>query len=73
MPKTPLPKYGNQQMKEIIMEYIHDKVDRKILYLYLVDGETITSISEMLKLDRKTVWTHLQEGKREVFSHLPGE
>ena len=73
MPKTPLPKYGNQQIKEIIMEYIHDKRDRKILYLYLVDGETIESISNMLRIDRKTVWTHLRDGKQEVFSHFPGE
>ena len=73
MPKTPLPEYGNQQIKEIIMEYIHDKRDRKMLYLYLVDGETIESISGIFKLDRKTVWTHLRDGKSEVFSHFPGE
>ena len=42
MPRTtPRPEYGNQQIKELIMEYVHDKTDRKMLYWRLVDGETI--------------------------------
>ena len=73
MPKTPIrPKYGNQQITELIKEWIHDKNDRRMLYLHLVDGETIGSIAEIMKLDDKTVWKHLKDGKKELFSHLPG-
>jgi len=72
MPKvSPLPKYGNQQIKAIIMEYIHDKTDRKMLYLHLVDGESISSLAARFGLDTKTVWIHLRDGKKEVFSHFP--
>lgn len=74
MPKvSPLPDYGNLQMKEIIMDRIHDKRDRKILYLYLVDGETIEDIAGMMDLNTKTVWKHIKDGKAIVFKHLPRE
>lgn len=54
------------------MDIIHDKTDRKMLYLRLVDGDTIAEISEKLKLDNKTVWRRLRKGERELFRHLPG-
>ena len=54
------------------MDYIHDKVDRKMLYLRLVDGDTIAEIAVKLKLDDKTVWRRLRKGERELFRHLPG-
>lgn len=72
MPKTrDYPDYGNQQITELIKEYIHDKNDRRMLYLRLVDGDTISEISGKLGLDDKTVWKHLRDGEKEVFSHLP--
>ena len=54
------------------MEYIHDKTDRKMLYLKLVDGDTIGEIAFKVNLDYKTVWRRLSKGERELFSHLPG-
>jgi DNA-directed RNA polymerase specialized sigma24 family protein len=54
------------------MEYIHDKTARKILYLRLVDGDTIGEIAGKVRLDPKTVWSKIHEGERELFSHLPG-
>jgi len=66
------PEYGNEQIKAIIMEYIHDKTDRRMLYLRLVDGDTISEIAEKVGLDDKTVWSHLRKGEREVFRHFPG-
>lgn len=73
MPKvSPRPKYSNSEIKNLIMEYIHDKTDRKILYLRLVDGDTIGEISGKVGLDEKTVWIHIHNGERELFSHLPG-
>ena len=73
MPKAlKRPDYGNAQIKALIMEYIHDKTDRKMLYLRLVDGDTIGEIASKTGLDDKTVWRRLHKGERELFSHLPG-
>ena len=73
MEKEHLPKYGNQQITEIIKEYVHDKVDRKMLYLRFVDGLSLSQIATVLKLDKKTVWTHIREQEKEIFSHIPYE
>ena len=64
------PKYSNTQIKELIMEHIHDKTDRKMLYLRLVDGDTLSEISAKVGLDYTTVWSHIHEGEKELFSHL---
>ena len=73
MPKESLrPEYTNAQMKALIMDYIHDKTDRKMLYLRLVDGDTRGEIASKVNLDDKTVWRRLRKGERELFRHLPG-
>ena len=73
MPKASFrPEYTNAQMKALIMDIIHDKTDRKMLYLRLVDGDTIAEIAAKVNLDDKTVWRRLRKGERELFSHLPG-
>ena len=53
------------------MEHIHDKTDRKMLYLRLVDGDTLGEISAKVGLDYTTVWRRLHNGEKELFSHLP--
>ena len=73
MPKdSSRPEYTNAQIKALIMDIIHDKTDRKMLYLRLVDGDTIGEIASKTGLDDKTVWRRLRKGEREVFRHLPG-
>lgn len=73
MPKGSLrPDYSNSQIKALIMEYCHDKTDRKMLYYRLVDGDTISEIAEKVGLDDKTVWRRLRKSEKELFSHLPG-
>lgn len=65
--------YTNSQITELIKEYIHDKNDRKMLYLKLVDNDTLQEIGDKLKLDKKTVWRRLQKAEKELFSHIaPG-
>jgi len=72
MPKAcSRPEYSNTQIKALIMDVIHDKTDRKMLFLRLVDGDTISEIAEAVKLDDKTVWRRLQKGEKELFRHLP--
>ena len=73
MPKaSQRPEYTNAQIKALIMDIIHDKTDRKMLYLRLVDGDTIAEIASKTGLDDKTVWRRLHRGERELFRHLPG-
>ena len=73
MPKAfQRPEYSNTQVKQLIMEHIHDKTDRKMLYYRLVDGDTISEIASKVGLDDKTVWRRLHKGERELFRHLPG-
>ena len=72
MPKaSPRPEYSNAQIKALIMDYIHDKDDRKMLYLRLVDGDTIGEIASKVHLDDKTVWRRLRRVELELFRHLP--
>ena len=73
MPKVyKRPEYSNQQVKTLIMDFVHDKLDRKMLFMRLVDGDTIAAISEAVGLDDKTVWRRLKKGEKIIFSHLPG-
>ena len=72
MPKAYRPEYGNEQITALIKEYIHDKTDRRMLYLRLVDGDTIAEIASKVGMDDKTVWRRLHKGERELFRHLPG-
>ena len=53
-------------------KFVIDKTDRKMLYLRLVDNDTIGEIAGKVGLDDKTVWRRLRKGEREVFRHLPG-
>ena len=70
MPKKPMrPKYSNQKIVEIIKDWIHNELDQKMLYLYLVKGKTQQEISDIVGRDIKTVGKHLRDGEKEVFLH----
>ena len=42
------PNYSNDQVEELIRQYIHNKIDRRLLALRLVDGETFESIAGIM-------------------------
>ena len=72
MPKAQdYPDYENQQITRIIKEYIHNKVDRKILYLRFVDGLSLSEIGTIVKMDKTTVWDHVQKQEKVLFAHIP--
>ena len=72
MPKKRIrPKYGNQQIIALIKEWIHDEVDQKMIYLYLVKGKSQEDIADIVGRNKKTVWKHLKDGEKEIFSHIP--
>lgn len=68
---TPPRDYGNEEITALIKEYIHDKIDRRILYLKLVDNDTLQEIADKVGLDRGTVWRRLNKKEKELFTHLP--
>lgn len=71
MPKKAIrPKYSNEQVIAIIKDWIHNELDQKMLYLYLVKGKTQEEIAEIVKRNVKTVGKRLRDGEKEVFSHL---
>lgn len=74
MPRTSqYPKYETDQIVHLIKQHIHDKVDRKILYFRLVDGDSIEEITGKVGYSYKTVSEHLKLCEKELFSHLPAE
>ena len=64
--------YTNSQIRDLIMEYIHNQDDRKMVYLRLVDGLTFEKISEEFQLDVKTVRKRIHKCENELFRHIPG-
>ena len=64
--------YTNSQIKQLIMEHIHNSDDRKMLYLRLVDGLTFEQISFKVMMTPKTVRQRIHKGEEVLFKHLPG-
>ena len=64
--------YTNSQIKALILEHIHNSVDRRMAYLRLVDGLTFEKISEDVKMDVKTVRKRIHKCENELFRHIPG-
>ena len=78
MPKQkPLPEYTTDEIKELIKQHIHNKVDRKMLYWRLVDGDTFESILNKVFNEEgirtvKTVRNRIHKGENIIFRHIPG-
>ena len=64
--------YTNTQIRELIMEHLHNQVDRKMTYERLVNGLMFEKISEMFQLDIKTVRKRIHRCEEEIFRHIPG-
>ena len=76
MPKKQLlPEYTTDQITELIKQHIHNKLDRKMLYWRLVDGDTFECIlnkvfnEEGIQAER-TVRTRIHKGEAILFKHL---
>lgn len=70
--------YETDQILELIRQHIHNRVDRKLLALRLVDGETFESIAgimlaeDNISMDVKTIRKHIHKGEEVLFAHIPG-
>ena len=75
---TPHPNYETDQILELIRQHIHNKVDRRLLALRLVDGETFENIAgimlaeDNISMDVKTIRKHIHKGEEILFKHIPG-
>ena len=77
MAEVQLPDYGTDQIVELIKQHIHNKVDRKMLYWRLVDGDTFECIlGKVFEQDGiqtvKTVRTRIYKGEQILYDHFPG-
>ena len=78
MPKKQvLPEYETDQIVELIRQHVHNKLDRKMLYWRLVDGDTFESILDKVFNEEgirtvKTVRTRIHKGEDILFRHIPG-
>ena len=75
--KRILPQYETDQVIELIKQHIHNKLDRRMLYMRLVDGDTYEEIlGKVCDTDGittvKTVRTRIHKGEDIIFSHIPG-
>lgn len=75
MPKQALPDYETDQVIELIKQRIHNKLDRKMLYLRLVDGDTFEEIlGKVYNMDKirtvKTVRTRIHKGEEILFKNF---
>ena len=64
--------YTNSMIKELIAEYIHNSVDRKMVFDRLVNGYTFEKISGIYLMDIKTVRKRIHRCENEIFKHIPG-
>ena len=78
MPKQkPLPDYTTDQITELIKQHIHNKLDRRMLYWRLVDGDTFEKILDRVFNEEgirtvKTVRNRIHKGEEVLFKHIPG-
>ena len=78
MPKQPhLPDYETDQIVELIRQRIHNKLDRKMLFWRLVDGDTFERILDKVMYEDgiqtvKTVRNRIHRCEEILFRNFPG-
>ena len=69
--------YTNSQIRNLIDEYIHDEVVRKMLRWRLIEGYTFEKILDLVFDEDnirtvKTVRNKIHKGEEILFKHIPG-
>ena len=64
--------YTNSLIRELIADYIHNAVDRRMLAMRLIDGMTFEAIGFELGMTTKTVRLRIHKGEEILFKHIPG-
>ena len=64
--------YTNTLIRELIADYIHNAVDRKMLQLRLIDCMTFEQIGFEMGMTTKTVRLRIHKCEEVLFKHIPG-
>ena len=64
--------YTNTLIRELIADYIHNAIDRRMLAMRLIDGMTFEAIGFELGMTTKTVRLRIHRGEEILFKHIPG-
>lgn len=64
--------YTNTLIRELIADYIHNAIDRKMLEMRLIDGMTFEAIGFEMGMTTKTVRLRIHKGEEILFKHIPG-
>jgi len=64
--------YTNTLIRELIADYIHNAIDRKMLEMRLIDGMTFEAIGFEMGMTTKTVRIRIHKQEEILFKHLPG-
>lgn len=64
--------YTNSLIRELIADYIHNAVDRRLLSMRLIDGMTFEAIGFEMGMTTKTVRLRIHKGEEILFKHIPG-
>ena len=64
--------YTNTLIRELIADYIHNAIDRKMLALRLIDGMTFEQIGFEMGMTTKTVRLRIHKGEEILYRHIPG-
>ena len=68
-----LPSYDNYDIADKINRRIHDKVDRQILRMKLIDGMTFDEVAYECNIPYGTVTDHYYKQLEVLFYDFPGE
>lgn len=64
--------YTNTLIRELIADYIHNAIDRRMLAMRLIDGMTFEAIGFEMGMTTKTVRLRIHRGEEILFKHIPG-
>ncbi|MBR5109898.1 MAG: hypothetical protein IK099_06860 [Clostridia bacterium] len=67
-----MTEYTNSQIKTLILERVHDKRHRLILYNRYVNGETFERLAEDYGLSSKQISRIIHKYDHALFHDLPG-
>lgn len=64
------PRYSNDEIRQIIDNWIHSERNRRIFYLRLIDGLTHEEIADALQIDVSTVKRNINKYEDDIFCHV---
>jgi len=61
---------NRQEWLDLIFQWVHSELDRKMLERYLLDGLSIEQVAEDVNLSTVQAQKRLKNAKTQLFSHI---